>query len=52
MGVFVIYNVSSVWVAMIVSIISYMAVGMGFTASNHLTLMQVPRYRGTIMSLF
>ena len=29
-----------------------MMVGMGYTASNHLTLRQVPRYRRTIITLF
>ncbi len=47
-----VFNTSSFWVALALGILAMVMVGMGYTASNHLTLMQVPRYRGTIMSLF
>jgi DHA1 family inner membrane transport protein len=51
-GCLIIYNSSDVWVALVVSILTFVMVGIGFTASNNLTLGQVPRYRGTIMSMF
>jgi len=51
-GVGIAYNISNVWAVLALSIFIFVMVGMGFTASNHLTLMQVPQYRGTIMSLF
>ena len=47
-----VFNSSNVWVALAHSILAFVMVGVGYTASNHLTLMQVPQYRGTIMSLF
>ena len=47
-----VFNISNVWAALALSILAMVMVGMGYTASNHLTLMQVPQYRGTIMSLF
>ena len=52
MSMVAVFNISSLWVAMALSVLAMVMVGMGYTASNHLTLMQVPRYRGTIMSLF
>ena len=51
-GAVIVYNISNIWVALILSILIFVMVGLGYTASNHLTLMQVPQYRGTIMSLF
>lgn len=51
-GAAITYNISNVWAALALSIIIFVMIGMGYTASNHLTLMQIPQYRGTMMSLF
>jgi DHA1 family putative efflux transporter-like MFS transporter len=52
MSMVAVFNSSNVWAALALSVLAFVMVGVGYTASNHLTLMQVPQYRGTIMSLF
>jgi predicted MFS family arabinose efflux permease len=40
------------WLSLVLIISGFGLLGMAFTASNNLTLIQVPNYRGTMMSLF
>lgn len=40
------------WVSLALIILGFGLLGMAFTASNNLTLSQVPGYRGSVMSLF
>jgi predicted MFS family arabinose efflux permease len=40
------------WASLALIILGFGLLGMAFTASNNLTLNQVPGYRGTVMSLF
>ena len=42
----------NVWLSLFTAVSGYLLLGMTFTAANGLTLVQVPEYRGTLMSLF
>ena len=53
-GIFIIFftNMPSLWLAVLSYLLGNFVGGMGFTAITSLTLEQVPRFRGTMMSLF
>ena len=44
-------NVSNLWLSIVIGWTSSFFAGMMFTAANSLKLEQVPKYRGTMMSL-
>ena len=51
LSVFVYLNVSNIWLSLAARLLGSISSAIVFTAANALTLEQVPKYRGTIMSL-
>jgi len=54
LGLFIILftNIPRLWVSVIVALLCLIFVGIGDSASNSLTLEQIPRFRGTMMSMY
>ena len=51
LSVFVYLNVSNIWLSLTARLLGSTSSAIVFTAANALTLEQVPKYRGTVMSL-